>query len=140
MVGTLDLDVLERQLRSRGSPLTPQRRAILKFLDGNTAHPSAAQILDAVTADFPVVSRATVYNTLSLLEEIGALRTIRGGDGTLRYDPNTQSHHHLCCPHCDRLEDVALTAVTLLLRGEAAAGTVRFEALCSQCREAPCLS
>ena len=132
----LDTEALEQQLRSRGSPITPQRRAILQFLDGNTAHPSAAQILDAVTTDFPVVSRATVYNTLSLLEDLGALQTVRGFDGTLRYDPNVVPHHHVCCPRCDRLEDVPLEAVTLLLRGTPALGTVRFEALCSQC--GPC--
>lgn len=129
----LDCVALAQELRLRGNPLTPQRQAILRFLDGNTDHPTAAQILEAVTADFPVVSRATVYNTLGLLEELGAVRTVRGGDGTLRYDPNTSPHHHLCCPRCGRLEDVPLEAVTLLLRGEPASGTVQLEALCGEC-------
>ena len=124
---------LAQLLQSSGTPLTPQRLAVLRFLEGNTHHPTAAQILEAVTADFPVVSRATVYNTLSLLEELGALRTVRGGDGTLRYDPNVTPHHHLCCPHCDRLVDLPMEAVTLQLYGKPVEGTVRFEARCSEC-------
>lgn len=127
---------LEQKLRESGSALTPQRRAILAFLEGNLNHPSAAEIFDAVSG--PVqASRATVYNTLSFLEELGVLSTIRGADGTLRYDPNVAAHHHLCCPGCQRLEDVPLEEVTLLLQGQPVRGTVRLEALCSHCRKEP---
>lgn len=137
----MDVHAVEQVLRERGCTLTPQRRAVLRFLDGNLDHPSAAQIFDAVTAalpltDRPVSSRATVYNTLALLEQVGAVRVVRGTDGEMRYDPNTTHHHHRCCEVCGRLEDVPAAAVTLLLNGQAAPGEVRFTGRCAGCAAA----
>ncbi len=134
----MDVQAVERVLRDQGCTLTPQRRAVLRFLDGNLDHPSASQIFDAVTAalpgtDRPITSRATVYNTLALLEELGAVRVVRGTDGEMRYDPNTTPHHHLCCEGCGRLEDVPAAAVTLLLHGREAPGEVRFLGRCARC-------
>lgn len=142
----MDVQAVERVLRDQGCTLTPQRRAVLRFLDGNLDHPSASQIFDAVAAALPgparsdasrpIASRATVYNTLSLLEALGAVRVVRGTDGEMRYDPNTSPHHHLCCEACGRLEDVPAADVTLLLNGHAAAGEVRFLGRCARCAAA----
>ncbi len=131
---------LEQLLRQSGSALTPQRRSILAFLEGNLDHPSAAEIFEAVK-DQVQASRATVYNTLSSLENLGLLRSLRSADGTLRYDPNVTPHHHLCCTQCGRLEDVPLDSVTLLHQGRPVQGSVRLEARCSRCKgEAACPS
>jgi Fe2+ or Zn2+ uptake regulation protein len=123
---------VEDKLREHGCTLTPQRRAVLRFLDGNLDHPTAGEIFDAVTRDFPITSRATVYNTLALLEEIGVVRGLPV-HGETRYDPNVERHHHLACPICGKLEDVPSSEVTVLLRGKAAEGEVRFVARCSSC-------
>lgn len=131
---------LEQLLRQSGGALTSQRKAILSFLEGNQDHPSAADVFDAVKDQVPA-SRATIYNTLASLEHLGLLSSLRGADGTLRYDPNVTPHHHLCCTHCGRLEDVPLESVTLLLQGRPVQGTVRLEARCSRCEgEAFCPS
>ncbi len=124
---------IHEALRARGCSLTPRRRAVLRFLDGNLDHPVVGEIFEAVTRDHPVASRATVYNTVALLEEIGAVRVVRGPGGELRYDPNTTPHHHLCCDRCGRLEDIPASAVTLLLDGRPATGEVRFSGRCSRC-------
>lgn len=134
----MDVHAVEQVLRDQGCTLTPQRRAVLRFLDGNVDHPSAAQIFDAVTAALPasqrpVSSRATIYNTLALLEQVGAVRVVRGTDGEMRYDPNTTPHHHRCCDLCGRLDDVPADAVTLLLHGQVAPGEVRFSGRCVGC-------
>ncbi|MDP2313343.1 MAG: transcriptional repressor [Pseudomonadota bacterium] len=137
----MDVQAVEQVLRKQGCALTPQRRAVLRFLDGNLEHPSAGQVFDAVTAALPstsrpVSSRATIYNTLALLEQIGAVRVLRGTDGEMRYDPNTTPHHHRCCDVCGRLEDVPAEAVTLLLDGRPAVGEVRFTGRCPACTTA----
>jgi Fe2+ or Zn2+ uptake regulation protein len=132
----MDTAAIEQVLREHGCSLTPQRRAVLRFLDGNLDHPSAGEIFEAVTRDFPITSRATVYNTVALLEAVGAVRAMRGDDGEMRYDPNTRPHHHSCCPTCGRLEDVPADAVTLLLHGRVAAGEVRFVGVCARCAAA----
>ena len=129
----MDVDAVEQVLREHGCTITPQRRAVLRFLDGNLDHPSAARIYDAVTADLPISSRATIYNTLALLEQLDIVRVVRGTDGEMRYDPNTNPHHHLCCDVCGRLEDVPAAAVTLLLHGQEVPGEVRFTGRCPSC-------
>lgn len=131
----MEMAAVEQVLRAHGCTLTAQRRAVLRFLEGNLDHPSAGEIFDAVTRDFPITSRATVYNTLALLEQVGAVRAVRGDDGETRYDPNTTPHHHLACVACGRLEDVPATAVTVLLNGRPAAGEVRFTGRCARCAE-----
>lgn len=128
----MNVALVEDKLREHGCTLTPQRRAVLRFLHGNLDHPTAGEIFDAVTADFPITSRATVYNTLALLEEIGAVRALPV-HGETRYDPNVSLHHHLACPSCGRLEDVPADAVTVMLRGKVTEGEVRFTARCSTC-------
>jgi Fe2+ or Zn2+ uptake regulation protein len=129
----MDAGTIEALLRRQGCSLTPQRRAVLRFLDGNLDHPSASEIFDAVTRDFPITSRATVYNTLALLEDLGAIRAVRGAGTDVRYDPNTEPHHHRFCTRCGRLDDVPAGAVTVLLHGVPANGTVRFDGLCEAC-------
>ena len=129
----MDTEAVERMLRESGCALTPQRRAILRFLDGNQAHPTAGDILDAVTRDFPITSRATVYNTLALLVDVGAVRAVRTEHGDVRYDPNTDPHHHLACTRCGGLEDVPAGEVTILRGGRAVTGQVRFDGLCGRC-------
>lgn len=129
----MDLSRAEDVLRSRGCAMTPQRRAVLRFLDGNLDHPSAGQIFAAVTADFPITSRATVYNTLSLLEEVGLVRAVRDAEGDVRYDPNTAPHHHLHCSACGRIEDIPVDAVQILVHGQPATGRVKLDGRCSRC-------
>jgi Fur family peroxide stress response transcriptional regulator len=59
--------------RDIGFKLTPQRLAILDFLQGNKKHPSAEDIYRSVHKKFPTMSLATVYSTLSALKEKGSL-------------------------------------------------------------------
>ncbi len=80
--------------------LTPQRIAILDYLDGNKSHPSAEDIYRAVAKKFPTISLATVYNTLSALARRGQLLKLTIDPSKARYDPNTFPHHHLICNVC----------------------------------------
>lgn len=128
----MNVALVEEKLREHGCTLTPQRRAVLRFLDGNLDHPTAGEIFEAVTRDFPITSRATVYNTLGLLVEIGAVRALPV-TGETRYDPNVSTHHHMACPSCGRLDDVPAESVTILLNGVQAVGEVRFTARCAAC-------
>ncbi len=94
------------EIRRRGMRLTPQRVAIIEILDGNDTHPTAEKLFRAVKKYFPGTTPATVYNTVSALAEIGALRPMTFGDGIRRFDPNTTPHHHFICDRCGKIEDV----------------------------------
>lgn len=127
---------VESHLRAAGHALTPQRRAVLRYLEGNLRHPTAAEVFAAVTAETPLSSRATVYNTLQLLADEGFVRVLRfEGEAELRYDPNTSAHHHRRCPRCGRLDDVAAERVEVLLDGRRVSADIRFDLPCEDCAE-----
>ena len=92
--------------RDIGLKLTPQRLAILDYLDGNKRHPSAEEIYSAVSKKFPTMSFATVYNTLEVLRQRGGVLELTIDPGKKRFDPNTGPHHHLICVKCKSIVDV----------------------------------
>ncbi len=94
------------RFRKIGLKLTPQRLAILEYLEGNTKHPSAEEIYREVSSRFPTMSFATVYNTLDALRQRGGVLELTIDPGKKRFDPNTEPHHHLICMKCKRIEDV----------------------------------
>ncbi|NTU42975.1 MAG: transcriptional repressor [Nitrospirales bacterium] len=92
--------------RDIGLKLTPQRVAILDYLEGNTEHPSADEIYRAVAEKFPTMSFATVYNTLEALRKRGGILELTIDPDKKRFDPNTEPHHHLICVRCKRIVDI----------------------------------
>jgi Fur family transcriptional regulator, peroxide stress response regulator len=98
-------DVAKKETR-KGFKRTPQRLAILEYLQGNTAHPSAEEIYRAVKGNVRGLSFATVYNTLNTLSETGSLRELSIDPSRKRYDPNVSPHHHVICVECKSVEDV----------------------------------
>src|SRR5574341_1100594 len=85
---------------------TPQRLAILDYLEGNTSHPSAEDIYRSVSKTYRSMSLATVYNTLNMFTRAGTLRELTIDPERKRYDPDTSSHHHLLCVLCGKIVDV----------------------------------
>jgi len=116
--------------------MTPQRMAILKYLEGNKKHPSAEDIYKAVSKKFPTMSFATVYNTLSTLKKHGSLLELTIDPGKKRYDPATSPHHHLICIHCKRILDVQVNYHLSLPEGdfEIIGNHVEFYGICPQCK------
>ncbi|HTX17445.1 MAG TPA: Fur family transcriptional regulator [Bacteroidota bacterium] len=81
-------------LRRCGIQPTPQRVAIVDSVAGSTAHPTADEVYASARRRCSTISRATVYNTLSLLVDRNILRTQILKEGTVVYDPNVARHHH----------------------------------------------
>jgi len=86
--------------------LTPQRLAILKYLEANKEHPSAADIYRAVSQEYPTMSLSTVYNTLRVLKRTRNINELSIDSDKKRFDPDTGSHHHLICVVCRKIVDV----------------------------------
>lgn len=99
-MGSLD------KYRNIGLKLTPQRLAILDYLEGNTSHPSAEDIYRNVHERFPTMSLATVYTTLTALKEKGSVLELSVDPDKKRYDPNTELHNHLICLRCKTIVDI----------------------------------
>jgi Fur family peroxide stress response transcriptional regulator len=102
----LDFKSVERMVLAQGLKMTPQRRAIIEYLQKCDTHPTADEILQAVNLQFPMTSRPTVYNTLNWLKGEGLIREVFESS-PVRFDPNTSSHHHFVCQRCERVSDVS---------------------------------
>jgi Fur family peroxide stress response transcriptional regulator len=97
---------LKKKLRERQCRMTPQRVALLRLLASSEGHPTAAQLYDQLRAQFPTTSLATVYKTLSLLDDMGEVLELGFGDDASRYDGNKPyPHPHLICIRCRRIVD-----------------------------------
>jgi Fe2+ or Zn2+ uptake regulation protein len=92
-------------LRDAGLKATPQRLAILRALDGDETHPTAQELYERLHGEFPTLSVATVYNTLSALTRMSRCVPLELG-GPVRFDPNVTAHDHAVCERCGRIRDV----------------------------------
>jgi Fe2+ or Zn2+ uptake regulation protein len=81
-------------LESVGIRPSAQRAAIAQYVLATDEHPSADQVFARVRKRFPMVSRATVYNTLNTLVEKGLLRELVLAQGSVVFDPKVERHHH----------------------------------------------
>ena len=81
-------------LRERGVRPSAQRLAVARYVLETDEHPSAERVWRKVRKRFPVLSRATVYNTVNLFVEKGLLRELVLAQGRIVFDPKTEPHHH----------------------------------------------
>ena len=98
---------IELLLRERG--LVARRRSGARScacLTEHGGHWTAAEMLERVTGEFPMASRATVYSTLALLRDLGVLAAVATPGGELRFDADPEPHQHFVCLRCGELEDV----------------------------------
>jgi Fe2+ or Zn2+ uptake regulation protein len=98
-------------LRQRGINASAQRLAVADFVLDTDQHPSADQVWAEVRDRFPMISRATVYNTLNLFVEKGLLRQHVLAEGRVVFDPNTEPHHHFIDEATGAIHDVPWDAV-----------------------------
>lgn len=86
---------LETRCAEAGLKMTGQRRAILEVLKSSEDHPSVEEVYDRAKKLDSSVSIATVYRTLSLLDELNLVTRHEFQEGYSRYELNWDHHHHL---------------------------------------------
>jgi Fe2+ or Zn2+ uptake regulation protein len=97
---------LAELLRDRGLRATSQRVVMHRLLRDRARHVSAEELLSEASERLPGVSLPTVYATLELFEQLGVVRRVNGGGGTLLWDTRGDAHHHMICRRCGRIEDM----------------------------------
>ena len=131
---------LMKNYKTAGLKLTPQRLAILDFLDGNTDHPSAEEIFSAVRGKYPTISLATVYNTLDTLKKRGDLLELTIDPSRKHYDPDTRSHHHILCSKCGKIGDIFDENIEIKTSAKNLGGFsissyhINFKGVCKECK------
>lgn len=102
----MDEKKIAEVLREKGLKVTPQRLAVYQALAGTTEHPSAETIFQKLRVSYPTMSLATVYKTIEVLKEIGLVQALNVGEDSFRYDANVESHPHVQCVACHRVDDI----------------------------------
>jgi Fur family transcriptional regulator, iron response regulator len=98
-------------LTEHGIQPSAQRVAVADYVLYTTDHPSADRVWAAVKRSFPMLSRATVYNTLNLFTEKGLLRELVLAEGKVVFDPKLEPHHHFLDEETGEIVDVPWSAL-----------------------------
>lgn len=104
-------DALPDLLRDHGIQPSAQRLAVAEYVLRTQDHPSADEVLARVRGRVPMISRATVYNTLHLFVEKGLLRQFVLAEGRLVFDPHLAPHHHFVDEGTGTIHDVPWEAL-----------------------------
>lgn len=105
----IDLDTRFNQLvdalKEHDYRLTPQRIELVRLIAASEGHPSASELHAKIKRQFPTMSHATVYKTLTLLKEINQVLEIDLHSDS-HYDGNRpEPHPHLICTGCNKIID-----------------------------------
>ncbi|MBL8919329.1 MAG: transcriptional repressor [Myxococcaceae bacterium] len=100
-----------RRLKDAGIQPSAQRLAVAEYVLSTDEHPSADQVLAKVQSRVPMLSRATVYNTLNLFVEKGLLRQLVLAEGKVVFDPKLERHHHFIDDDTGMIQDIPWEAV-----------------------------
>ncbi len=85
---------------------TPERFAILRKAIELHSHFEVDALHMAIENDGYHVSRATVYNTVELLEKAGILSKNVFGQNSATYEVNHDNHIHLVCKRCGKIREI----------------------------------
>jgi Fur family peroxide stress response transcriptional regulator len=100
------MDLNFKKLKDAGLKITPQRVAIMEFLDGNKSHPSISCIYENLKLTYPSISVSTVYNTVETLVKNNYLTELPIAKGKSFYDPDISGHDHAYCVKCGKVFDI----------------------------------
>ena len=110
MASTSQQHLIERLERAGIRP-SAQRVAIATYVLTTTDHPTADEVWTKVKVHFPVVSRATVYNTLQTFREHGLVQQLVLSEGSVVFDPVVEPHHHFVDDETGQIHDIPWTAL-----------------------------
>lgn len=100
-------------LEDNGYRLTAPRREIVEVLETKQEGFTAEEIV----AELPELGRATIYRTLKVLLEVGALCRLNMLDGAPRYSPSrVEHHHHTVCIRCGMVSEFRAATLERFLR------------------------
>ena len=99
-------EALAQRLSDSGLRSTPQREVIYSVLLNRRDHPTAEEVFARAKPEMPMISLATVYNTLHQFTAAGILREIAVDGARVYFDTNTSDHHHFLLEDDGELYDI----------------------------------
>jgi Fur family ferric uptake transcriptional regulator len=111
----------EARLGAAGHRLTRQRKAVLGALLHADSGVTAAEVFQLARGACPDLGLATVYRTLEMLAEVGAVRRVHGDDRCEAYVPTTGGHGHtVVCSGCGRVGEFTACDMSPVMAAAAA--------------------
>ena len=80
---------------------TIQRQLVIAAVRFLADHPTAEEVYDRITMEYPDISKGTVYRNLNSL--LGKVSVPSGAD---RFDHILARHYHIKCTHCGKFMNV----------------------------------
>jgi Fur family transcriptional regulator, peroxide stress response regulator len=129
-------------LKRGGHRITEQRRAVCDYLSQTESHPTPSDVYLALSESHPEISRATVYNTLNALRDLGVIVELSVGGEHTHYETNLAPHVNLVCLRCNQVfdydGDLALDELGRQIHKESdfqpVAVQVQIMGFCTECR------
>ncbi|MBQ0015590.1 MAG: transcriptional repressor [Bacteroidales bacterium] len=87
-----------------------QRVAVMRYLLDHHIHPTADDIYTALAPQMPTLSKTTIYNTLKVFADAGAIQVITIDEEATRYDATLLPHAHFKCQKCGLVYDIDFPA------------------------------
>ena len=122
--------------------LTTQRQVILEELSKVKSHPTANEVYDMVRKRLPRIGLGTVYRNLELMADSGVILKIEVGGTQKRFDATTESHYHVRCTECDRVNDIDIPVqqdinalASHASQYEILGHHIEFSGICEHCQE-----
>jgi len=122
--------------------LTTQRHIILEELSKVKNHPTASELYDMVRKRLPRIGLGTVYRNLELMADSGIILKIEVGGAQKRFDATTDTHYHIRCSTCGKVDDIDVPVINELV--DQAADTtpylimghhIEFTGICTTCQK-----
>lgn len=97
----IDRTALAAQLNQHGYKLTRQRKAVVEVMTLTNTRLTTAEVFAKAQRACPDLGLTTVYRTLEILEQLGAIRRVHLEDGCEAFAPTAIEHgHYLICASC----------------------------------------
>ena len=124
-------------LEDKGFRVTTPRRQVAESIEGQDEAFTAEDLCESL----PGVGRATVYRTIKLLVDAGALCKLAMPDGAPKYSlARVGHHHHTVCVRCGTVGEFRDSTVERMLRslnrdidGEIVGHRMEVYVTCSNC-------
>lgn len=126
-------------LESKGIKPSLQRLLLLDYMYHCHEHPTVEKIYADLAAQGHALSKATVYNALTLFVQKGILRIVHLDNSEARYDILTNDHGHFVCECCGAIYDESVDFDQLNLQFPEA-GSIRqrdifYRGVCKRCKD-----
>lgn len=122
---------------------TIQRQLVIAAVRFLADHPTAEEVYDRITMEYPDISKGTVYRNLNSLVESGLLGKVSVPSGADRFDHILARHYHIKCTECGKFMNVENFDYIPDMDGKVAAVTgykmnhhdIVFSGVCPECQK-----